>query len=124
MKLIEKTTSIVIEDEHGPFYLSHGISGNTKITTEGRAFMVCRCCIRDRLREREPDLMSGLTLIAMENPVLAKVAVMRFELGWKTTKIARKLGGKYTWRDITLLERKVIKRIREGVCRDNAKRKV
>jgi hypothetical protein len=122
MKRIEKVTSIEIEDEHGPFYLSHGVSGNTKITALGRSFMVCRCCIRDRLKEREPDLMSGLTLIAMEDPILAKVAVMRFELAWKTTKIARKLGGKYTWRDITYLERKVINKIREGVCRKNAKR--
>ena len=119
MNLLDRKSMIQVEDEHGPFYLTHGVNQNTKITVEGRKWMICRCCIRDRIRAKENDIVNCIALIAIMEPILAEIAVMRFELGWKTTKIAKRYSVKYS--RILSLEKRVIRQIREGVC-SNAKR--
>lgn len=111
---------IKIEDEFGPFYLTHGVRGSQKISVEGRRWMICRCCIRDRLRDKQTQMVNCIALIAIVEPILAEIAVMRFEMGWSTKKIGKHYNVPY--RVIKDLEKKVIQKIREGVCDRHVKK--
>jgi hypothetical protein len=122
MKTLDRLSAIEVEDKYGPFYITHNINGVRPIGQKGRSFMICRCCIRDKLRAKDADIINMLALIAIAEPKWAEVAIMRFEFGWKVTQIARKYGSPNKWEAIKEIERKVIKKIREGVCQKYAKR--